>query len=99
MEYHFRIFSLGSSGGTLYNKRNIDRTLKVEGEQKTPNEKDSGVKLVDLLRGIKKSMRGVNPILKTSFDILHSLVDNQIVLTLAPIIKESGALGMFGFLL
>ena len=62
-------------------------------------ELESGVKIVDLLRGVKKSMRGVNPILKASFDILHSLVDNRIVLTLAPIIKEAGVLGIFGFLL
>jgi hypothetical protein len=44
-------------------------------------------------------MRGINPILKAPFDILHSLVDNKIVLTLAPIIKEVGVLGVFGFLI
>lgn len=69
--------------------------MEVEPEK----EQESGVKIVDLLRDVKKSMRGVNPILKASFDILHSLVDNQIVLTLAPIVKESGVLGIFGFLL
>jgi hypothetical protein len=44
-------------------------------------------------------MRGVNPILKATFDILHSLVDNKIVLTLAPIVKDIGVLGVFGFLI
>ena len=62
-------------------------------------EKESGVRIVDLLRGVKKSMRGANPILKASFAILHSLVDNQIVLTLAPILKETGVMGIFGFLI
>jgi len=72
-------------------------TTRIEVEPE--KELESGVKIVDLLRGVKKSMRGVNPILKASFDILHSLVDNRIVLTLAPIIKEAGVLGIFGFLL
>ncbi len=73
-------------------------TTRVEVESET--ERESGVKIVDLLRGVKKSMRvGINPILKRSFDILHSLVDNQIVLTLAPIVKDAGVLGVFGFLL
>ena len=69
--------------------------IEVEAEK----EIESGVKIVDLLRGFKKSMRGVNPILKATFDTLHSLVDNKIVLTLAPIIKEVGVLGVFGFLI
>ncbi len=69
--------------------------IEVEAEK----EIESGVKIVDLLRGVKKSMRGINPILKAPFDILHSLVDNKIVLTLAPIIKEVGVLGVFGFLI
>ena len=72
-------------------------TTRIEVEPEKENE--SGVKIVDLLRGVKKSMRGVNPILKASFDILHSLVDNRIVLTLAPLVKEAGVLGIFGFLL
>ncbi len=72
-------------------------TTRIEVESET--ERESGVKIVDLLRGIKKSMRGTNPILKATFDILHSLVDNKIVLTLAPIVKEVGVLGVFGFLI
>jgi hypothetical protein len=72
-------------------------TTHIEVESET--ERESGVKIVDLLRGVKKSMRGVNPILKATFDILHSLVDNKIVLTLAPIVKDIGVLGVFGFLI
>ncbi|NBU97431.1 MAG: FHA domain-containing protein [Spirochaetia bacterium] len=72
-------------------------TTRIEVEPE--KEIESGVKIVDLLRSVKKSMRGVNPILKATFDILHSLVDNKIVLTLAPIVKEVGVLGVFGFLI
>ena len=68
-------------------------------ELEPEKEKESGVKIVDLLRSVKKSMRGVNPVLKASFDILHSLLDNEIVLTLAPILKETGLMGVFGFLI
>ena len=68
-------------------------------ELEPEKEKESGVKIVDLLRSVKKSIRGVNPVLKASFDILHSLLDNEIVLTLAPILKETGLMGVFGFLI
>ncbi|MCZ8155784.1 MAG: FHA domain-containing protein [Leptospira sp.] len=64
-----------------------------------PGIETSDIQIVDTFRAVHVSLRKTASPIKTCFTILKSLVDNEIVLTVAPIVKKMGVTGPFSFLI